>query len=78
MTEKIIRIPDRLTEPETIAWMIKAFHKIIDFCEIKKIKKAEFIVDYGGKIRINGRMIPCQKTWTLKDIKNWIKLQEGK
>ena len=76
MTAKIIKIPDGLTERETIAWMIKAFHKILDFCEIKKIKKAEFIVDYSGEIEIDGKMMPCQKTWTLKEMKNWINMQD--
>lgn len=47
MKEKIIKIPESLSEAEVVEWMHMAFKKIIDVCKLKGVKDMTFIIDYG-------------------------------
>lgn len=68
-----INVPTDRSEKEQLEWLEKAFTKIVDACEVKKLKKIEVDVDYGGEITSSsGKKIPCIKTWTLKEIKKWL------
>ena len=72
-TLKTLKLPLHKTEEEQLIWLKDVFSVIVDNCRKKHVTDYRICIDYGGHYIQDKEEKPCIKTWTLKDMKNWLK-----